>query len=115
MKQISYKTGVVSMKWSLIVLILIFLFCPTIGAAVNIYGPGGMSCDKYNQSQDSIKEAFKFWGQGYISGINSMKNMDVTRAKDQGEIFLWVDNYCKNNPQSSYNGALDSLIIEINK
>lgn len=85
-------------------------------AVTNIYGPGGISCDKYNQVQDpAAKDAFRYWAQGYVSGINSMKNMDVSRAKDWQAIFMWIDTYCRTNPQSSYNGAVDTFIIELNK
>lgn len=103
------------MKWYLIAFAVASLICPSAMAAVNIYGPGGMTCAKYTQSPDSDKDDFKYWGLGYISGINSMKNLDIVRGKDQASMFQWVDNYCKNNPQSTYNGAIDSLIIEINK
>ncbi|MCE9625841.1 MAG: hypothetical protein K8R69_10395 [Deltaproteobacteria bacterium] len=103
------------MKWSLIAVTLTSLFCPPVMAAVNIYGPGGMTCARYTQSPDSDKDDFKYWGLGYISGINSMKNLDIVRGKDQASMFQWIDNYCKSNPQSTYNGAVDSLIIEINK
>jgi len=105
------------MKWTLIALSLTatLLSCLDAKAVVNIYGPGGMTCAKYSQSTDSDKDDFKYWGLGYVSGINSMKNLDIVRGKDQASMFQWIDNYCKNNPQSTYNGAVDSLIIEINK
>ena len=103
------------MKWTLTALTLTFLFGSTAQAAVNIYGPGGMSCSKYTQSSGADKDAFKYWGQGYISGINSMKNFDITRGKDQASVLSWIDAYCASNPSSSYNGAVDSMILEINK
>ena len=105
------------MKWMLpaLTLTLACLTCKPATAAVNIYGPGGMSCDKYNQSPDNLKDDYKFWGQGYMSGMNSMKNLDLTRGKDQTAIFAWIDSYCKANPQSTYAGAVDSLILDINK
>lgn len=83
-------------------------------AAVNIYGPGGMTCARYNQSTGADKDAFKYWGQGYISGINAMKNFDITRGKDPAAVLSWIDDYCAKNPASSYNGAVDSLILQIN-
>ena len=103
------------MKWLFLGLVLASLLSGNAKAAVNIYGPGGMSCAKYSQSTGSDKDAFKYWGQGYISGINSMKGFDLTRGKDPASVLSWIDNYCTNNPGSSYNGAVDSLILEINK
>lgn len=104
-----------SMKATLTAIALAFLLASTADAAVNIYGPGGMSCEKYNQATGPDKDAFKYWGQGYISGINSMKNFDLTRGKDPATVLSWIDAYCSKNPSSSYNGAVDSLILEINK
>ncbi|MDL1871020.1 hypothetical protein FBR05_02320 [Deltaproteobacteria bacterium PRO3] len=102
------------MKHAPLALILTFLLTSAAHAAVNIYGPGGMSCAKYNQSTGADKDAFKYWGQGYISGINAMKNFDMTRGKDPATVLAWIDAYCVKNPASSYNGAVDSLILDIN-
>lgn len=102
------------MRKTLIAFAIVFLFAPTVRAAVNIYGPGGMSCAKYNQSTGTDKDAFKYWGQGYISGINAMKNFDMTRGKDPATVLAWIDAYCVKNPGSSYNGAVDSLLLDIN-
>jgi hypothetical protein len=103
------------MKWTLIAFSCTLFFCAQANAAVNIYGPGGMTCARYTQSTAADKDAFKYWGQGYISGINSMKNFDITRGKDPAAVLQWIDTYCQSNPQSSYNGAVDSLILDINK
>lgn len=103
------------MKWSWIAFSSCFLLGASAQAAVNIYGPGGMTCARYTQSSPSDKDAFKYWGQGYLSGINSMKGFDITRGKDQATVLQWIDNYCQANPQSSYNGAVDSMILDINK
>lgn len=103
------------MKWTLIALSIAASLSTTAQAAVNIYGPGGMACSKYTQSTGADKDAFRYWGQGYISGINSMKNFDITRGKDPAAVLTWIDQYCQANPTSSYNGAVDSLILDINK
>ena len=103
------------MKRILIAISLAFLLPQPVPAAVNLYGPGGMTCAVYSQSSDSDKAGFKYWAQGYLSGMNAIKNFDLSRGRDQATFLLGVDAYCRSNPQSSYAGAIDSLILEINK
>ncbi len=103
------------MKTLLTLFALAFLFATTAQAAAPVFGPGGLPCSKYNQSTGADKDAFRYWGQGYLSGVNSMKGFDLTRGKDQATVLTWIDQYCQSNPTSSYNGAVDSLILDINK
>ena len=103
------------MKTLLFAFALAFLITSSAQAATVVFGPGGMPCSKYNQSTGADKDAFRYWGQGYLSGINSMKGFDLTRGKDQAAVLTWIDQYCQSNPTSSYNGAVDSLILDINK
>ena len=99
----------------LLTVLALFFAGNSLAAPAVVFGPGGMPCSKYNQSTGADKDAFRYWGQGYLSGINSIKGFDLTRGKDQATVLTWIDQYCMSNPTSSYNGAVDSLILEINK
>jgi len=58
------------------------------------------------------------WAVGFISGVNaslSTEKNDILgkNIKSGEQVFLYVDNYCRNNPLSGVQDALGNLWVEI--
>lgn len=48
----------------------------------------------------------QFWVLGYLSGMALGEERDTLKGYDNDSIFLWMDNYCRENPlkQLSHGG-----------
>jgi hypothetical protein len=64
----------------------------------------------------------KAWVMGFISGLNfghdEARLKPANPLKNLGsaeQLFLWVDNYCKNNPLGTVGNAAEALIFELKK
>ena len=59
---------------------------------------GGPDCGQWLSRTDTRKA----WVLGFMSGINSVvanKNLDpLDKINSANQIFVWMDNYCRNNP-----------------
>jgi len=57
------------------------------------------------------------WAVGYISGVNASlsteKNDILEKIKSEKQIWLYVDEYCLNNPTKTVANALHSLWNEL--
>ena len=64
---------------------------------VTLFGNGG-DCSQWLQRPN------KTWLIAYLSGLNygsmnaSITNKDALKGLSPGQIYLWMDNYCKANP-----------------
>ena len=76
---------------------------------------GGTDCGTWiNQTRITDRA----WAVGFISGINaslSTEKNDILgkNIKSGEQIWLYVDNYCRNNPLSQVQDALVNLWVEI--
>ena len=61
----------------------------------------------------------RFWVSGYISGINAVRSTeknDILKKIQSGEqVYLYIDNYCRDNPLKEVQNALNSLWLELEK
>jgi len=95
--------------------LLLTLFCPT-GSFSYDYFFGSTGCGELvsdsNKNNDEIPTFMMSYILGFIAGTNYMKD----RESPGGEsLSLWVLNYCKQNPLSSFNDALTSLDRELDR
>ena len=99
----------------------IFVILLAIGAVTNVSaqaGFGGADCGEWIRSPSEPK---RHWLLGYVSGLSKMyyfngRNDDpLDKINSAQQIFLWMDNYCKNNPLKSVRTGGDDLFIELMK
>jgi hypothetical protein len=66
----------------------------------------------------------KAWVLGYLSGVNQMlegktpsgkPSNPLGQLKSAGQIYLWMDNYCKKYPLENVTAGALALLIELRK
>ncbi len=62
----------------------------------------------------------KAWLLGFMSGMNSVHMKGISSPADPldklntaNQMFLWMDNYCKNNPLDSVADGAFALYLEL--
>lgn len=85
-------------------------------AASTIFGV--YDCGQWINSKNDIKKA---WLMGYVSGLNtefyeSSSGKDpLGKLNSAEQMYLWVDNYCKENPLSELKSAGYLLLEELKR
>ncbi|MEM1003517.1 MAG: hypothetical protein AAGH46_12800 [Bacteroidota bacterium] len=85
-------------------------------------GWGGTSCNQlinditpinvgFDQAVQNIK-AYQAWVSGFISGVNyaSTDAYDISGATDPEESFIWLKEYCEQQPNAAVPEALHKLL-----
>lgn len=102
------------MKKTIITIVVSVVTFSSSGAlAVTTFG--GTDCGKWVKQPTETR---KTWLLGYLTGLNTMNFIDTKRdvlnaLNSADQAFLWMDNYCKENPLKNVSeGGLD-LFLEI--
>ena len=84
---------------------------------------GERSCSKWFEEKrvaKSVKEMNKVpvlisrsWFLGYLSGRAEASGRNFLKGTDTDSIFLWLDNYCRDNPQMNLDKAGIELAREL--
>ena len=84
---------------------------------------GARSCGKWSEEKrlaGSTKEMNRVpvlitrsWFLGYLSGRADASGKNFLKGTDSDSIFLWLDNYCRANPQSDLDRAGKDLASEL--
>jgi hypothetical protein len=53
------------------------------------------------------------WLMGYLSGRASALNKDFLKGTDNESIYVWIDNYCRDNPTKDVDDAAKELVKEL--
>jgi hypothetical protein len=53
------------------------------------------------------------WLLGYLSGIATVTNTSFLKGTDNPSLFLWMDNYCRENPLSDLSDGGSKLYLEL--
>ena len=61
------------------------------------------------------KVADESWLVGYLSGIATDSNKNFLRFNNANSFYLWMDDYCKNNPLSNTSIGGKMLSMELMK
>lgn len=88
----------------------------TIGFSTNcnaITVRGAPSCG--NWFEDATRIGSKHWLNGFLSGAAAQKGEDILGVVDADSVFLWMDNYCRNNPLDSVFQGATKLTKELEK
>ena len=83
-----------------------------------VYGSGDLDCASWTREarlSTSLALKDRAWVLGYISAYNRWVSNErsVLGSRQQREVMGWIDKFCKANPRETINGAVESLIFEI--
>lgn len=79
-------------------------------------------CDSYIAALDACmggrcykQNFFTAWLNGYITAYNAYVNdtFNIIGKRDQASLNYWLANYCKSHPKSSFDTAVDHLMVEL--
>lgn len=101
-----------------------FLLVATASTAADVTLFGSPDCGAWVKTPSYADKA---WLMGYLSGLNSglagrsdrkisIKRDPLSKLNSPDQAFLWMDNYCKNNPLKLIAmGAYELYLFELNK
>jgi len=106
------------MKTKITALLLCFLCQTAYAQAPDIRG--APDCGSWLQPEHATREFMnKTWLTGYLSGLNMGFFLDTSRkpfnyfaSVTTGQIYLWMDNYCRANPLKDVMIGASALFIE---
>jgi hypothetical protein len=87
-----------------------------------IKGEGNFSCPDYvsaKRSNTAKLYSSISWVQGYISGVNYQRALEIDTDSLIGQDFpatsivSWIENYCRDNPQDYLSDAAEMLVVEL--
>ena len=102
-------------------IILIMMLTPTTILAVDrsgnyaVWGVGKKSCFGYSQAvagNEIVK--YKHYMQGFLTAYNifTENTYNITGKMNENQIVEWINNYCEENPMSSFENALTSFTFD---
>lgn len=81
------------------------------------------TCYAFNRAINSAKQhddwaalyGFSLYTMGYMTGINRLAydTYDIGGKKNSKMLIVWLTDYCKENPEDTFDSALHHLIVEI--
>ena len=81
-----------------------------------VLGQGNVLCNSWLEARGSgdVQAAARTgWVLGYVTGFNlygSKPEGDVSDGKNTEEMMVWIDNYCKKNPDENVYRASAALV-----
>jgi hypothetical protein len=77
-------------------------------------GYGGVSCATWSSRKAIEGKTYEAWMLGFISSYNAyvFSGPNVVEGSDGDELRSWVDAYCKQHPQESFDAVVRLLIDE---
>ncbi len=91
---------------------------PTYAQERIVTGHGYNSCGAWAEARNKgklVSMPFEAWVQGYLSGINGLDyfKTDILKDSDYKSWFVWIDNYCQQNPLEKISMAALQLAGEL--
>ena len=99
------------MKALLRIIVLLTALLPAIAAAqgqqVNIFSFADSSCNAWLKTSGNklVRAQYEFWMRGFVSGhnfANQSRQVAVGNFPAGDMMYLYLDDYCRDNPNSSY-------------
>ena len=100
------------MRAILISIVFVLFLSGTAMAAYTHYFYFEMGCGDYISTSGSNRSQLNTGIAGFITGINYSKGR-MTNAVSAKSLYLWVENYCKENPLDRFADALSELDYEL--
>lgn len=97
---------------------LVFIILTAVANASAAVTFGGADCGEWIRSPSEPKRQ---WLIGYMSGLNMMhffnenKGDPLDKINSAQQIYLWMDNYCRDNPLKRVSIGAETLFIELMK
>ncbi|MCZ6803678.1 MAG: hypothetical protein O7D86_07060 [Proteobacteria bacterium] len=100
---------------------LILMLIPTTILAVDnsgnfaIWGVGKKSCYGYGQSTAGDDfEKYKHYMKGFLTAYNvfTENTYNISGKMNENQIVEWINDYCEENPMSSFENALTSFTFD---
>ena len=80
---------------------------------------GAADCGEWVKSQTTgtQKQSDRAWLLGFLSGLNQDDFYEnaLSKVSSAAQIYLWMDNYCKNNPLERVSRGAHNLLYELMK
>lgn len=110
------------MKFTRLILIIFVLGLSSNSNANGITYLGSASCGDWIQNRTGggdakllLNTAQEFWLLGYLSGVANGLGVDFMRTSDAASFYLWMDNYCRDNPLDNVADGAVKLARELKK
>ncbi|MEZ5501406.1 MAG: hypothetical protein R3E50_01665 [Halioglobus sp.] len=81
------------------------------------------TCAALNHAKAKVKQqddwgdlyGFSLYTQGYLTAINRMAydTYDIAGRKNTKTVMVWLEGYCKEHPEDSFDLALSRMVAEI--
>jgi len=71
-----------------------------------------VGCGSWVQARErrtSYTVGYELWVMGFLSGTSYIENVAYLSNRDVPGLYLWVDNYCRQNPLESLSQATNAL------
>lgn len=84
--------------------------------AQDVMVKGFVSCGiwvKERSNKTLAAHAYQLWLLGFLSGKSMESKVDVLSTTENESLYLWVDNYCKQNPLKTTAFAGQELFVEL--
>ena len=73
-------------------------------------------CGKYIEARQNGADLWaKWWITGYLTAYNERTpdTVDIAGDTDRTGIYLWLENWCKENPLKTVGNGMDALMVEL--
>lgn len=98
------------------------LSCSTAMGEAMTYGLGTTTCGLYVTAAEEARAGqpygvlmYMSWFSGYATMASGQSNIDYFKGTDTKSVQLWLENYCRANPLSTFNAAAVSAMVELHK
>ncbi len=87
---------------------------------INMFWGDDASCAAWAKSSGSklIRAQYEFWVRGFVSGHNYAKpsqQVKVGQFPSGDELYRYLDQYCRDNPKSSFIGGAIQLVEQLSE
>ena len=112
------------MKIFFIAITLAFAVAPTFTSAqnqqINVFSFEDASCAAWTRSSANmaLRAQYEFWIRGFESGHNyadPKRQVAIGNFPGSGALYKYLDNYCGENPNSSFVAGTIGLVEELRK
>jgi hypothetical protein len=101
---------------------LLAILLPTAAQAqsqqVNVFWGEDASCSTWSKSASNkaIRAQYDFWVRGFVSGhnyANPARQVKIGVFPVSADLYLYLDQYCRDNPSLSFIGGAIRLVEEL--
>lgn len=110
------------MKTWMIAGLVSVLSCSTALGEAMTYGLGTTTCGLFVTATEEAQagqpyraQAYMTWFSGYATMASGQSNVNYFKGTDTKSVQLWLENYCRANPLSTFNDAAVNAMVELHK